>query len=90
MVLAAVCYQPLAAIGTAERTVAFYAILPGAADYRSGLALWLARGADCDVDERHCADCQPDMARSSGRFIALAFGAKSDRAVTGRRHPAVA
>ncbi len=70
--------------------VALYAILPGAADYRAGLALRLARGADRDVDERHRADRQSNLARSSGGFIALVAGAKSDRVVTGRWHPAVA
>lgn len=58
LVLAAVCYQSLAPVGIAGRTVALYAILSGAADYRAGTALWLARGADCDVDERHRADRQ--------------------------------
>lgn len=90
LVLATVCYQPLAPVGIAGRTVALYAILSGAADYRAGLALWLARSADCDIDERHRADRQSNLARSSGGFIALAAGAKSDRVVTGRRHPAVA
>ena len=90
LVLAAVCYQSLAPVGIAGRTVALYAILSGAADYRAGLALWLARGADCDVDERHRADRQSNLARSSGGFIALAAGAKSDRVVAWRWHPAVA
>lgn len=90
LVLAAVCYQSLAPVGIARRTVALYAILSGAADYRAGLALWLARSADCDIDERHRADRQSNLARSSGGFIALAAGAKSDRVVTGRWHPAVA
>ncbi|STL17789.1 sensory histidine kinase UhpB [Escherichia coli] len=90
LVLAAVCYQSLAPVGIAGRTVALYAILSGAGDYRAGLALWLARGADCDVDERHRADRQSNLARSSGGFIALAAGAKSDRVVAWRWHPAVA
>ncbi len=77
-------------LGLPDEPVALYAILPGAADYRAGLALRLARGADCDVDERHRADRQSNLARSFGGFIALAAGAKSDRVVTGRRHPAVA
>ena len=72
------------------RHLVWYAILSGAADYRAGLALWLARSADCDIDERHRADRQSNLARSSGGFIALAAGAKSDRVVTGRWHPAVA
>ncbi len=84
LVLAAVRYQSLAPVGIAGRTVALYAILSGAADYRAGLALWLARGADCDVDERHRADRQSNLARSSGGFIALAAGAKSDRVVAWR------
>ncbi len=58
LVLAAVCYQSLAPVGIAGRTVALYAILSGAADYRAGTALWLARSADCDIDERHRADRQ--------------------------------
>lgn len=77
-------------LGLPDETVALYAILSGAADYRAGLALWLARGADCDVDERHRADRQSNLARSSGGFIALAAGAKSDRVVAWRWHPAVA
>ncbi|AIF63018.1 sensor protein uhpB [Escherichia coli B7A] len=77
-------------LGLPDETVALYAILPGAADYRAGLALRLARGADRDVDERHRADRQSNLARSSGGFIALVAGAKSDRVVTGRWHPAVA
>ncbi|STP16779.1 sensory histidine kinase UhpB [Escherichia coli] len=77
-------------LGLPDETVALYAILSGAADYRAGLALWLARSADCDIDERHRADRQSNLARSSGGFIALAAGAKSDRVVTGRWHPAVA
>lgn len=36
LVLAAVCYQSLAPVGIAGRTVALYAILSGAADYRAG------------------------------------------------------
>ncbi len=67
----------------AGRTVALYAILSGAADYRAGLALWLARSADCDVDERHRADRQSNLARSSGGFITLVAGAKSDRLLLG-------
>ncbi len=77
-------------LGLPDETVALYAILSGAADYRAGLALWLARGADCDVDERHRADRQSNLARSSGGFIALVAGAKSDRVVAWRWHPAVA
>lgn len=77
-------------LGLPDETVALYAILSGAADYRAGLALRLARGADRDVDERHRADRQSNLARSSGGFIALVAGAKSDRVVTGRWHPAVA
>ncbi len=79
-----------ALIATLMNAIALYAILPGAADYRAGLALRLARGADRDVDERHRADRQSNLARSSGGFIALVAGAKSDRVVTGRWHPAVA
>lgn len=62
LVLAAVCYQSLAPVGIARRTVALYAILSGAADYRAGTVLWLARSADCDIDERHRADRQSNGA----------------------------
>ncbi|STI14898.1 sensory histidine kinase UhpB [Escherichia coli] len=43
----------------------------------------MARGADRDVDERHRADRQSNLARSSGGFIALVAGAKSDRLLLG-------
>lgn len=90
LVPAAVQRQPLAPTGAARRALTIYALLPGAADYRSGLALRLAGGADRDPDERHRADCQPDLARSSGGFTAFAAGAKLDRPAAGRRNTAAA
>ncbi|STR42954.1 integral membrane sensor signal transduction histidine kinase [Klebsiella michiganensis] len=48
LVSAAVQRQPLAPAGAARRALAIYALLPGAADYRPGLALRLAGRADRD------------------------------------------
>jgi two-component system sensor histidine kinase UhpB len=75
-------------LGPAE--LSLYAVLPRAADHCAGLALRLAGGADRDADERHRADCQPDLARSSRRPVALAAGAKPDRAAARRGHSASA
>lgn len=74
----------------ARRALPLYPVLPRAADYRSRLALRLAGGADRHPDERHCADCQPDLARSPGRSIAFAAGAEPHRAAAGGGDPAIA
>ncbi|MNU93029.1 hypothetical protein D3C71_829590 [compost metagenome] len=83
LVSATVRGQPVVTAGPAGGTLPFYAVLPGAADYRPGLALRLAGGADRHPDERHRPDCQPDVARSSRRFTPLAAGTKPDRAAAG-------
>ncbi len=55
----------------ARRALPLYPVLSGAADYRPRLALRLAGRADRHPDERYRLDCQPDLARSPGRFIAF-------------------
>ncbi|GBE72675.1 hypothetical protein EKINANG_43250 [Enterobacter sp. KINAN-G] len=90
LVSAAVRGEPLAPAWSARRAFTLHAVLPGAADYRPGLALRLAGGADRHPDERHRADRQPDLARPSGGSAALAAGPEPDRAAAGGGHSAPA
>ncbi|KAI3490385.1 hypothetical protein L1887_45210 [Cichorium endivia] len=90
LVSAAVCGEPVAPAWPARRAFTLHAVLPGAADYRPGLALRLAGGADRHADERHRADRQPDLARSSRGSAALPAGPEPDRAAARRGHSAPA
>ncbi len=76
-------------LGLARRALPLYPVLSGAADYRPRLALRLAGSADRHPDERYRLDCQPDLARSPGRFIAFPAGTEPHRAAVGGGDPAV-